>query len=142
MLFTFALVVDGGRREGRGGPGPGLVVAALHSLALMTGQDVTQGRTVSHHCLLCPIDGFVGTDRIVIVKWLNLSPSDQESPQTPQFSPEPEHYYEAQVALGVSGRESCYLVLLTSSDLYCHLVVRDLRLWTRVIDPALHSCSQ
>ena len=53
-----------------------------------------------------------------------------------------ELYYEVQVALKVSGRRSCYFVMMVSRDFHYQVVDRDDHLWATVINPTLNSCSR
>ena len=125
-----------------------VVARALARLKWMTGQDVTGGRTVSHQCIQCPIDGFVGTDQIVLIREINLSSSSPECCLLQQpdggfhLSRDHELYYEVQVALKVSGRRSCYFVMMVSRDFHYQVVDRDDHLWLTVINPTLNSCSR
>ena len=147
-VSQFVQLLTGGEHGGQAGVGPdGEVVSqALVRLRLITGQDVSQGWTVWQDCIHCPIDGFVGTDQIVLIREINLSSSSLESCllQLPdggfQLSRDHEFYYEVQVALKVSGRRSCYLVIMTSRDFLYMVVGRDLHLWSTVINPMLISC--
>ena len=143
-LNQFVQLLTGGELGGQ--PGGEVVSQGLARLRLITGQDVTPGRTVWQDCIHCPIDGFVGTDQIVLIREINLSSSSPENCllQLPdggfQLSRDHEFYYEVQVALKVSGRRSCYLVIITSRDFLYQLVGRDLKLWSTVISPTLISC--
>ena len=139
---------DGGDDGGGGGQSSSEVVSlALARLRVITGQDVTGGRTVCHRCIHCPIDGFVGTDQIVLIKEIHLSSSSPASCllQQPdggfQLSRGHQFYYEVQVALRVSGRRSCYFVIINTLDLQLHyqVVGRDQHLWSTVINPTLNT---
>ena len=121
---------------------------ALARLGRITGRDVTGGRTVSHQCIHCPIDGFVGTDQIVLIREVNLSSSSpgrcllQQPDGGFRLSRNHEFYYEVQLALKVSGRRSCYFVILINRDFHYQLVGRDHQLWSSVINPTLNSCTK
>ena len=128
-------------------PSREVVALALARLKRITGQDVSGGRTVSHQCIQCPIDGFVGTDQIVLIREINLSSSSPECCLLQQpdggfrLSREHQFYYEVQVALKVSGRRSCYFVIWTRGDFHYQVVGRDHHLWSSVINPALDTCT-
>ena len=131
--------VDGGQCSSE------VVSENLARLEVITGQDVTAGRTVWHGCIQCPIDGFVGSDQIVLIREINLSSSSPGSCllQQPdggfQLSREHQLYYEVQVALRVSGRRSCYFVISNSRHFHYQVVARDLHLWSTVINPTLNT---
>ena len=90
---------------------------------LVTGQEGTRAHSVSLHCLHCPLDGSVGTDKIVLVRKLHPSSSEPEPDGGSPSSREQELY------LGDS--RSCCLVLVERED----------QLWT-VIPPAVRSPSR
>ena len=126
-------------------PSREVVALALARLRRITGQDVKGGRTVSHQCIQCPIDGFVGTDQIVLIREMNLSSSSpgrcllQQPDGGFRLSRNHEFYYEVQLALKVSGRRSCYFVILINRDFHYQLVGRDHQLWSSVINPTLNT---
>ena len=143
---------DGGGGGGGGGGGLSSCASEVVSLALarlrvITGQDVTGGRTVWQRCIHCPIDGFVGTDQIVLIREISLSSSSpgrgscllQQPDGGFQLSRGHQFYYEVQVALKVSGRRSCYFVIINSRDLHYQVVGRDQHLWSTVLNPTLNT---
>ena len=148
-ISQFVQLLPGGEKEGRvgGPPGGEVLTRALARLRVITGQDVTGGLTVSHRCILCPIEGFVGRDQIVLIREVNLSSSSpgcrllQQPDGGIQLSRDHQFYYEVQLALEVTGRRSCYLVITTSRDLHYQVVAWDQQLWATVIQPTLNTCT-
>ena len=90
---------------------------------LVTGQEGTRAHSVSLHCLHCPLDGSVGTDKIALVRKLHPSSSEPEPDGGSPLSREQE--------LCLADSRSCCLVLVERED----------QLWT-VIAPAVRSPSR